>query len=67
MVSATTRKKIISRLNLRDRRAKLTQRDREDIAKRFANGEPAFDIANFYGVSLVTVYKWVNKATEAEQ
>ncbi len=64
MVSATTRKKINRRLNLRGRRAKLTPREREEIAKRYANGESAMDIAKYYGTSLVTVYKWVNKAAE---
>jgi DNA invertase Pin-like site-specific DNA recombinase len=64
MVNAATRKKIADRLAKSNRKSKLTTRDKEDIAKRFANGEPVVDIAKLYEVSLVTVYRWVNRAAE---
>jgi transposase-like protein len=61
MLDKVTKKRLAKRMANRSR-DKLSTEQRESIAKRYANNESAQSIADDYGVSLVTVYKWVNKA-----
>jgi transposase len=59
MLSKVTKNKLSKRIAGR-LREKLTTEQRVAIVTRYANNERAADLAIEYGVSLFTVYKWIN-------
>jgi len=54
-------KKVAERSSIKN---KLTEEERDDVARRYANNETVQSIAAHYGVSLVTIYYWIGVAAK---
>lgn len=66
MLDKATQKRLAKRLAASPR-DKLTQAQRDAIAKRYANNESVVSIAHDFKVSTVTVYKWVRVAAKENE